>query len=212
MPAKIIVTCQQVSPQLKFESGAWVGLFRNDKDSDLISHIDNKNYHAFEWIMSGKEVLSKPLEDKKLFLVEREISFEVPKAGKWHLRLFSDRSYNDVASDVINIPGNNRLVLTVLEKDMKVDCYVNTVDLLRDYVWVGIYKTDEKDQRQYRRYKYLIPTPTSSSSSMTTPSSAPISTLTFRTPVHSGVYEARLFANKSYEVLSKSESVTIHGI
>jgi hypothetical protein len=235
MPAKIHVRCQQVAKaggMPKFGSGVWIGLYRHD-DKDgvaLTPQLDKKNYAAFDWICNGKEVT--PLEDKTKLLVEREVTFEVPKAGQWYLRLFSDRSYNDVASTAIHIAGEDRLELSVSGQEMKINCYVNTVDPLRDYVWVGVYKVEEKDQRQYRRYKYLVPNSSSSTSSSSTPSSstssstsssststsssrysgAPHSTLVFKAPIHSGVYEARLFANKSYEVLTRSEPVTIHGI
>jgi len=140
-------------------------------------------------------------------VVEKQLSFEVPKAGQWHLRLYSDRSYTDVASTSILIPGEDRLELSVSETEMKVDCVISTVDPSRDYVWIGIYKIYEKDPRQYRRYKYLVPVSTSSSSSTSVPYS-----VVFKAPIHSGTYEARLFANKSYEVITRSNPVTIHGI
>jgi hypothetical protein len=207
MPAKIIVDCQQVSSQNKFASGAWLGVYRDDKDGGISSHLDTKNYHAFEWLSNGKDVTPAPPKAESLTVVEKELSFEVPKAGPWHFRLFADRSYIDVASGSIHIPGEDKLNLSVSGPEMKVDCYITTVDPLRDYVWVGIYKIDEKDQRQYRRYKYL-PLITSSSPS----AQVPHSTLIFKTPIHSGVYEARLFANKTYEVITRSESITIYGI
>jgi hypothetical protein len=217
LPAKIHVTCQQVSSQSKFGSGAWVGLYRDNKDENsLTRNIDNKSYHAFEWLSNGKDIKPPvPLEGQSLTSVEKELSFDVPKAGQWRLRLFSDRSYIDVASGSAYIAGEDKLELSVSGQEMKVDCYITTVDPLRDYVWVGVYKVEEKDQRQYRRYKYLVPQTTASSPSSSLPTSsarAPYSTLTFRAPIHSGVYEARLFANKSYEVISRSGSVTIHGI
>jgi len=202
MPAKILVNCQQVSELTKFGSGAWVGLYRDTKGGhSLTPSIDNKSYYAFEWVSNGKDVTSST-EDKSLTTVEKQLTFEVPKAGQWLLRLFHDRSYVDVATCSIDIAGEDRLELSVSGAQMKVECALNTVDPARDYVWVGIYKIEEKDQRQYRRYKYIVPTSSSNTNS----------TLTFKTPIHSGTYEARLFSNKSYEVVAKSASVTINGI
>jgi len=204
MPTKILVHCQQVSTETKFGTAAWIGLYRAEKDDGILPHIENKNYYAFDWVSNGKDI-PVTSETKSLNVIEKQLLLEVPKAGQWHLRLYSDRSYTDVASTSIHIPGENRLELSVSEQEMKVNCYINTVDPSRDYVWVGIYKINEKDQRQYRRYKYLTPSTSTSASSLPYP-------LVFHAPIHTGTYEARLFANKSYEVISRSEPVTIHGI
>jgi len=210
MPTRIQIRCKQAcssTGQTKFGSGAWIGLYRrDDKDgSCIIPKIDNKNYFAFEWLSNGKDITSSvgtstetPLE------AEKEVVLEVPKAGQWFVRLFPDRSYNDIATAKIYIQGEDNLTLNVESTVMSVVCNVTTVDPARDYVWVGVYKIEEKDQRQYRRYKYL------SSAMLSTSSSDPI-TLTFKTPIHSGIYEARLFANGSYEVLSRSAPVTVLG-
>jgi len=210
MPARIHIRCKQAATSTglsKFGSGAWVGLYRrDDKDgSSVVPKIDNKHYFAFEWLSNGKDITPTPsLETPRQ--TEKEVVLEVPKAGQWYIRLFADRSYNDVTTTALHIPGEDKLEVKAEGTVMTVTCSVNTVDPARDCVWVGVYKVEEKDQRQYRRYKYLA-----SSSSPTITASCPIK-LTFKAPIHSGTYEARLFANGSYEVISRSVPITIHGI
>lgn len=129
--------------------------------------------------------------------VDRTLAFEVPKAGDWEFRLFPQRAYYCVARCPIRVRGEDRveLALDAAASVMRVSCKVASADPTVDYVWVGIYRTEERDNRMYRKYKYL---------------SSPSEGVSFRTCTTPGTYEARLFSNKYYEgFCCKSNTVVV---
>merc|ERR1711988_987147 len=164
--------------QLAGEScpNAWIGLYTDPA-------LRDRSYTTYEWCSSSQS---------------QTLVFDVPKAGSWTFRLFPYRAYNSVTQTTVEVLGKDTVLL---EHDMvnckvKLTCNVNTVDPYQDGVWVGLFRVNEKNNRQWRRYKYIGERGTN--------------VIEFKAPVHPGTYHARLFANKSYEdVICRSNEITI---
>ena len=164
--------------QLAGEScpNAWIGLYTDPA-------LRDRSYTTYEWCSSSQS---------------QTLAFDVPKAGSWTFRLFPYRAYNSVTQTTVEVLGKDTVLL---EHDMvnckvKLTCNVNTVDPYQDGVWVGLFRVNEKNNRQWRRYKYIGERGTN--------------VIEFKAPVHPGTYHARLFANKSYEdVICRSNEITI---
>jgi len=159
---------------------AWIGMYEKVQS-------DNRLYTAYQWISSASD---------------NALVFDVPKVGEWEFRYFPQRSYVDVARCSIHLQGADEMVLSMEEGGslMRIKCRIQTVDTTKDHVWVGIYRAEEQNNRQYKKYKYISPSSSSSSSSATIE-------VTFAAPRTPAVYEARLFANKSLVPICKSNSV-----
>lgn len=80
---------------------------------------------------------------------------------------------------------------------MCVKYHVATLDPATDCIWVGIYHCEEGNQRQWRRYKAIADTE---------------GLFKFKKMIHAGKYEARLFANRTYEVRYKSNVIELEGL
>lgn len=151
---------------------AWVGLY-------VKTEKDNSQYRAFDWLSNA---------------VDHTLKFACPKAGEWEFRFFPQRSYVDVARESVTVGGTDRVELSLVDGQMIVKTELTTVDPAYDNVWVGIYKTDETNNRQYRKYKYV---------------SQAAGTITFRACTTPSTYEARIFANKGLEVVSRSNTIVV---
>jgi hypothetical protein len=145
----------------------WVALYPHGETNP-------KSYLSFKWAKAGDD-----------------LSFEIPKAGSWNFKVFSDRGYDYTTSYSVTVPGNNSLTLKQDASKAVVEWDVTTVDPAKDSVWVGIFRVDQTDSRYYQRYKYIS----------THKGSLEVSALK-----ESGVYEARLFAHGTYDVLCSSET------
>jgi len=154
----------------KMYPNAWIALYPK-------AETDNTKYRAYDWIQNASD---------------NTLKFKAPKTGVWEFRYFPQKTYVDVARCHISVDGSDRLVIRLNEAEatVEVDCMIVTVDPECDYVWVGLYFVEQKDQRQWRRYKYFTP--------------GHPSKVVFKQPKTPGTYEARLFANKSYEPICKS--------
>jgi len=164
---------------LKFEQktgnqylSAWVGLYAKGEK-------DNSQYRAFDWLANA---------------VDHTLKFACPKAGEWEFRFFPQRSYVDVARASVVVGGTDRVELSLADGQMIVKTELTTVDPAYDNVWVGIYKTDETNNRQYRKYKYV---------------SQASGTITFRACTTPSTYEARIFANKRLDVVTRSNTIVV---
>jgi len=165
-------------------SGAWVGLYHLDPTQESPR---NQNYVTYQRLSSSKD---------------NTLIFEPPKTGVWEFRLFPLNTYQHAAVNHIDISGSDTLSLR-LESSLPVpqifiDVDLQTKDVTTDAPWIGVYKTCEVNPRMYRRYKYL--------------STGGKSSIQFKAPIHSGAYEARLFANGSYDVIAKSNPISLEGI
>jgi len=129
------------------------------------------------------------------YATNAEISFAAPiKPREYEFRFFTN-SYEHVAqSNSIKIEGEDSLVASIKDGVITVVPHIVSVDPYCDAVWMGIFFTSESDHRQWRRYKYV--------------SDRNIN-VQFKAPRTAGEYEVRLFANKTYEMLVKSNSFVI---
>jgi len=135
----------------------------------LKSQQDNKQYMTYEWLSSA---------------VDNTITFDVPKTGNYEFRLFPLKNYLDVARASLDLQGQDVLTMKLEAGVLKITCDIQTVDPSVESAWIGIYLAAENDHRQYKKYKYI---------------SVSKGEVTFVAPSITGVYEARLFANKSLD-------------
>ncbi|KAL6079997.1 hypothetical protein QOT17_000380 [Balamuthia mandrillaris] len=152
---------------------AWVALYDD-------SNAPHSAYKTYQWVSSA---------------VDHVLSFSVPKTGCWEFRLFPERRYYPVARCTALVRGEDSVDFEADGSCMKVRCKVATVDPTTDYVWIGIYRVEEQDNKMYRKYKYLA---------------SGLEELTFKSCTTPGLYEVRLFANKYYDgFLCKSNTIRI---
>jgi len=119
-----------------------------------------------------------------------QVSFTAPiKPGEYQARLFP-YSYVDVArSNPVCVEGADILLATVTPEGLTVDTDIVSIDPYWESAWLGIYLTAENDNRCWRRYKHL---------------SQRKGQIVFKLPRIHGTYEVRLFANKTYNVVARS--------
>eukprot|EP01118_Nematostelium_gracile_P013362 TRINITY_DN502_c0_g1_i1.p1 TRINITY_DN502_c0_g1~~TRINITY_DN502_c0_g1_i1.p1 ORF type:complete len:669 (-),score=243.04 TRINITY_DN502_c0_g1_i1:82-2088(-) len=144
---------------------------------------------------------SKSQENNKQFLTweyaaQPQVSFTKPvKPGQYEFRFFTN-SFEDVArSNTITVEGEDSLKATYENGVLTVDAHIVSADPASDGVWLGVFFTSEKDNRQWRRYKFVT---------------IRDGNIEFKSPPKThGEYEVRLFANKTYDLLAKSNSFNI---
>jgi len=198
MPAKIKVVVTQTSAVLRdFDKNSWLGEYKKST-----APLVNKQYETFAWVINSKLIEKKTAEDQETktetFVTVREIEFDITKAGLYEFRMFRDKSYYDVASAGLRVTeGQDAVKLTLDGLQIKIDFTINSMTSL-DKPWIGVYHVEEQSLRQWRRYRYV-----------TAPGS---SSITFKAPIHTGTYEARLFGYHTYQVIAKSNPITIQGI
>eukprot|EP01089_Gocevia_fonbrunei_P004391 TRINITY_DN1440_c0_g1_i1.p1 TRINITY_DN1440_c0_g1~~TRINITY_DN1440_c0_g1_i1.p1 ORF type:complete len:655 (-),score=193.12 TRINITY_DN1440_c0_g1_i1:24-1988(-) len=136
-----------------------------------LGETENKKYINYNWISNS---------------VDHTLIFDPHKAGSYELRFFpSSRSYIDVARCSVVVSGKDVVEIVQPVSDVvNVECSVETADPNVDYVWIGLYLVEQENHTQWRRYKYI---------------KEKKCVVTFKTPKTAGTYEARLFANKTYE-------------
>ncbi|PRP85070.1 hypothetical protein PROFUN_07254 [Planoprotostelium fungivorum] len=151
-------------------SSAWVGLY--DK-----SQGDNRKYITWEYAKNGGLTFDAPI-----------------KPSLYEVRYFTN-SYHDISrSNAIHIQGEDRINVRVKEGRVHVDLNIVSVDPAYSNAWIGLYLSQQGDNRQWRRYKYIKDR------------SAGVS---FGCPKTAGEYEARVFANKTYDLLLKSSTFNL---
>eukprot|EP01126_Amoeba_proteus_P025190 TRINITY_DN2518_c0_g1_i1.p1 TRINITY_DN2518_c0_g1~~TRINITY_DN2518_c0_g1_i1.p1 ORF type:complete len:670 (+),score=199.33 TRINITY_DN2518_c0_g1_i1:314-2323(+) len=128
------------------------------------------------------------------WLDKTDLTFDLPKVGSWIFKLFPHRASVAVHSCEISYEGENSLELSLTDHSALIKYSIPTLDPACDSVWVGIYFVDEGNQRQYRRKKGI---------------SSREGSLEVKKMLTKGVYEARLFACGTYEVLLRSNQVAI---
>jgi len=152
-------------------SSSWIGLFeKSSPDTQFIT-----------WEYAGKS--------------GAEILFDAPvKPVEYELRFFAYKYVRVAKSNTVRVDGQDKISATYNNGTVTVKLNIVTVDPKTDNVWVGIFFTDEKDNRKWRRYKYVKDR---------------TADVVFNSPRHEGMYEVRLFANKSFDYTLKSEPIAI---
>jgi len=165
-------------------------------------HKSELLYVILSFSNSGLTYSAVPTHEfERAFSFCSEIIFDVPKCGIWEWRLFSDNSYVDVARSTLVINGEDKLELLYVDAKVPqvfIEITLQTKDIVNDHPWVGIYHVEEKNYRMYRRYKYLATTGKS--------------TVQFKAAIHTGIYEARLYAGSCDTVVAVSAKLNIQGI
>jgi len=164
---EVKITVKQLSGQPC--PNAWVAMYEPDKD--------NKSYYTYSYLGTNSE-----------------LTFKIPKVGIWEFRLFPQKSYNTAATCKVDLNGNDKIDLSIVNNQAVISYKVVTVDPYYDNVWIGIFNQNETDNKQWRRYKYVY-----SSEGQ----------LFVKAMQTQGTYEARLFARGSSTVLCRSNTVTI---
>jgi len=95
------------------------------------------------------------------------------------------------------VGGQDELNIAVADGKLTVAVLLRSVDAATEYPWVGIYHKHETNMRQWRRYSPTL--------------AAGQSDVSFKAPIHTGDYEARLFARGTYTVIARSNVVHIDG-
>jgi len=124
-----------------------------------------------------------------------EVTFAAPiKPMEYELRFFP-YSYIDTArSNVVKIEGQDILDARMTPEGLVVSTNIVSVDPYWESAWLGIYLSAENDNREWRRYKKI---------------SLRKEDVPFRAPNVHGVYEVRLFANKTYDTIARSNTFTV---
>jgi len=146
------------------------------------SQTNSKQYLAWEY------AYGKP---------NNEILFDSPvKPGEYEMRFFPYSYVDIVRSNCLRVEGEDTLVATPTATGVSVKTHIVSVNPAYETAWIGVYFTSETDNRQWRRYKYI---------------SERNQEVEFRGPRTTGEYEVRLFANKTYDLVKKSNVFNIAG-
>jgi len=124
-----------------------------------------------------------------------EVVFDAPfKPREYQLRFFTN-SYIDVArSNSLRIEGQDSMSATFVEDSVIVKLNIVSVDPYYENAWLGIYFINENNNRQWRRYKHF---------------SNRTGEVKFNAPRTGGEYEVRMFANKTYDLILKSNTFAL---
>jgi len=178
----------------------------------LQAHFDSlaPNKLCVRWNkLSGNEysrawigLYEKTQADSKQYLTweyankpSNELIFDVPiKPQQYQFRFFANSYLDVVRSNVVVVEGEDTLSAELKDNTVTVKPHIVTVDPHYDSAWVGLYFVSETNNRQWRRYKYVYDRNTQ---------------IEFKAPKTPGEYEARLFVNKTYDLLLKSNTFTI---
>jgi len=126
-----------------------------------------------------------------------EAAFDAPfKPREYELRFFTN-SYVDVArSNSIRIEGQDSMSAAFEDDSISVKLNIVSVDPYYDNAWLGVYFTHESNNRQWRRYKRFANR---------------TGEVKFNAPRTPGEYEVRMFANKTYDLILKSNKFNLPG-
>eukprot|EP01117_Protostelium_nocturnum_P020923 TRINITY_DN974_c0_g1_i1.p1 TRINITY_DN974_c0_g1~~TRINITY_DN974_c0_g1_i1.p1 ORF type:complete len:682 (-),score=268.06 TRINITY_DN974_c0_g1_i1:225-2270(-) len=151
---------------------AWVGLYEK-------SQADNNKYITWEYAKQS----------------DNTIVFDAPiKPTLYEARFFTN-SYSDITrSNSISIQGEDSISASVENGLITIKLNIVTVDPAYSNAWIGLYFTNQTDNRQWRRYKYVADR---------------CSNIQFKLPNTAGEYEARLFANRTYDLLLRSNNFVL---
>lgn len=195
MPMEVSVLVEmESSSTTDFPSSSWIALYEK---TDKEHRPDNRTYNSYQWVLSTSQLIESEVKDGVSRCV-RAVPFTIPKAGVFEFRFFSTKAYKYSSHLTLNLTGHDTVQLVKEGDQMIVNVKLSTINPAQDPVWIGIFHANEKNIRQYRRYKYV--------------SQAGISTYKFKACIHTGDYEARLLANRSSDVLATSDIVHVDGV
>lgn len=120
-----------------------------------------------------------------------EVYFEVPyKPAQYEFRFFPTRYTHVATSNILTITGEDKLGVTFTSDLITVKPNIVSVDPYQDSAWIGLFEVSETNHQQWKKYKYV--------QDRTLP-------LHFKRPKKGGHYEVRLFAKKSYDLITKTD-------
>ena len=93
--------------------------------------------------------------------------------------------------------GEDKVNVSVEGNLCVVSYTIDSFDPTMDNVWIGVFYRDEWNQRKWRRFGWVTKRE---------------GRLEFKKMIHTGKYEARLFAKKTYEVRMTSNTVDLDGL
>lgn len=125
---KIYVKWEQLSGH-KLQN-AWIGLYEK-------SQKDNKQYLRYKNVNADEVILKSPI-----------------KPMDYEIRFFA-QSYSCIAKESITIKGEDIIEATVEDGMIKVNLNVVSADPKKESVWIGLYKCNEENNKNYLKYKNL---------------------------------------------------------
>lgn len=141
------------------------------------------NYLAFNWV---KRDISLPVS-----FLRRLVN------GTYEFRLFAHKFQPVAFSQPLVVRQQDSVVLVRENDQCRVVTTLSSIDPAKDTrCWVAICFSNDSRPSAYRRYAYI---------------SSPLQTHVFKTPIHTGLYEARIYDSKS-KVLAVSDSINIVGV
>lgn len=144
------------------QKSAWVGMYRAGETTTPSAYV------AYQYLPA-----SSPSGEVKLV---------IPKAGKWEVRLYPDRSYFVATTAEFEYSGVNEIQVRCDGPTTTVMVNCPTLDPATDLVWVGLFLKSVSSTSSPSRMQYLRQGDLS---------------VCFSSPKTGGEYEARLFAHKS---------------
>jgi hypothetical protein len=195
---QLCLTAHSLAPSFDLGS-AWVGLYTDDRKADEAYSSFKWLSHADSWVdlgQAGEISFPRPENKADAHAVEQawRLSFTAPRCGPWQIRVFPSKTYQRVAQLDVVLDGEDVILMETDPADIAVlhvnVCLATADPVNGSAVWVWIGFQDETRQGYYRRYQYI--------------SRVGVSHLSFKTPIHKGTYEARLFVKGQTEPLARS--------
>lgn len=121
--------------------------------------------------------------------------------GEYEFRFFAYKyagyGLGDNDKAVVSVKGEDSVTVERNDTELKVTTVLASVDPSKNRsCWVGLFHKNDARSTGYRRYNYI---------------STPTQTFSFKTMIHSGTYEARIY-DESKRLLARSEEFVINGI
>jgi len=175
----------QLTPVVKQERTVEIQIKKTAGDSAPnawigLYHGNVSSYLHYEWVPKD----------------EMSITFQLPpkKTGLWRFKLFGAKTEDtQIAECTYKIEGDDTLSLRFTDNATVISYNLNTVDHSSDRVWVGLYQKDAEN-RKWKFTQWIY-------------SSEGSCTINKRPPA--GVYQARLFARGTLDVLAQSPVVEL---
>merc|ERR1712137_30294 len=192
------LTCGPVLKTLNLsdEGDFWKVSWEHDENSEKIgsgawfglfdaSKVDNDaEYFSFRYA-------SAAAPDNTLSFKKRDTN------GNFHVRFFAHRWQRMAVSNVIEVSVQDSVEMEKVGDQVIVKTRLASVDpKVNTKMWVAVCFANDTRAKKYRRYAYIT---------------APHESFKFKAPIHTGLYEARIY-NASCDLLCKSAELNIVGI
>eukprot|EP00697_Spironema_sp_BW2_P000758 gnl/Spiro4/11027_TR5841_c1_g1_i1.p1 gnl/Spiro4/11027_TR5841_c1_g1~~gnl/Spiro4/11027_TR5841_c1_g1_i1.p1 ORF type:complete len:305 (-),score=19.20 gnl/Spiro4/11027_TR5841_c1_g1_i1:68-955(-) len=173
-----------------------------EKDNQIVATIDFKSQNSYSWIgFYNKEDKDPNYKSYNYLCNLKENKFIVDKPlvnGSYHFRVFATKYISVGKSEDIVL---NKQDVVTLVRDEKNDKVINvswdmgSVDPYSVGAYVTVHKKEEERANYYRRWNWI---------------KTFSGVHTFKTPIHTGEYEARVYFNGKLQF--KSDTLKIEGI